>query len=376
MKAIAILCDYNLVKIERKFPLVIIDPPYGGILDKQWDKADQKQICLDYLKISKLLASEWLEDGGAAYIFGAMGKRGCRPFLMYQYLVESKVPELHLQSPICWKKRRAYGTRINYPFTREEIVYLTLGKRAKTFNPPYLDEKRTCSSFNPKYPALSEYLRRTNVWTDITEVFGNKREDAQKPIKLAKVMIETHTSKGDWVLDPCAGSGSTGEAAAELGRNCVLVERDVKTFKRMVKFLRSKGIKVEIQDQREKPKTEKPKSVVKTEEIENAPLGIFRKMYGKKIEPRIFERINTSGRVHGSEVRDFFIELARGRFAVDRDAEALLTELVEEGVLKHFDRPEPTVSQKAFIGLSYTNASYHNAGWAPGIKEHFYYCLA
>ena len=29
------------------------------------------------------------------------------------------------------------------------------------------------------------------------------------PIKLAKVMIETHTEPGEWILDPYAGSGST-----------------------------------------------------------------------------------------------------------------------------------------------------------------------
>lgn len=41
----------------------------------------------------------------------------------------------------------------------------------------------------------------------------------QKPIKVLKRLIEIFTDKGDVVIDPCAGSGSTLRAAAELGRD-------------------------------------------------------------------------------------------------------------------------------------------------------------
>ena len=37
-------------------------------------------------------------------------------------------------------------------------------------------------------------------------------------------MIETSSLPGEWVLDPFAGSGSTGVAAANLGRPCLLIE--------------------------------------------------------------------------------------------------------------------------------------------------------
>lgn len=42
---------------------------------------------------------------------------------------------------------------------------------------------------------------------------------AQKPVKLLKKLIETFTDEGDVVIDPCAGSGSTLRAAAELNRS-------------------------------------------------------------------------------------------------------------------------------------------------------------
>lgn len=46
-----------------------------------------------------------------------------------------------------------------------------------------------------------------------------KIHPTQKPVKLLKRLIEIFTDIGDTVIDPCAGSGSTLRAAAELGRN-------------------------------------------------------------------------------------------------------------------------------------------------------------
>lgn len=53
----------------------------------------------------------------------------------------------------------------------------------------------------------------------------------QKPIKVLKRLIELFTDYGDTVIDPCAGSGSTLRAAAELGRNAYGFEIDKKFYK-------------------------------------------------------------------------------------------------------------------------------------------------
>lgn len=46
-----------------------------------------------------------------------------------------------------------------------------------------------------------------------------KIHPTQKPVSLMKRLIQIYTDPGDVVIDPCAGSGSTLRAAAELGRN-------------------------------------------------------------------------------------------------------------------------------------------------------------
>jgi site-specific DNA-methyltransferase (adenine-specific) len=46
-----------------------------------------------------------------------------------------------------------------------------------------------------------------------------KIHPAQKPVKLIRKLVETFTDPGDVVIDPCFGSGTTGRACLETGRN-------------------------------------------------------------------------------------------------------------------------------------------------------------
>ena len=141
-----------------------------------------------------------------------------------------KETSLTLRNLITWKKRRAYGKKDDYLFVREEAAWLIKGDKPKIFNIPLLNEERGYMGFNKDYPAKSKYLRRGNVWTDINELFVNKVHIAQKPERLAEIMIETHTRKNDIVLDPFAGSGSTAFAAIKSGRKFILIEKNEKNF--------------------------------------------------------------------------------------------------------------------------------------------------
>lgn len=59
----------------------------------------------------------------------------------------------------------------------------------------------------------------------------------QKPLGLVEYLIRTYTNEGDTVLDPVAGSGTTGIAACNTGRNCVLCEKDDTFFLDMINRL-------------------------------------------------------------------------------------------------------------------------------------------
>jgi site-specific DNA-methyltransferase (adenine-specific) len=48
----------------------------------------------------------------------------------------------------------------------------------------------------------------------------------QKPVDLCEYLIKTYTNEGEMVLDNCAGSGTTGIACLNTGRNCILIEKE------------------------------------------------------------------------------------------------------------------------------------------------------
>lgn len=61
-----------------------------------------------------------------------------------------------------------------------------------------------------------------------------KIHPAQKPVAVLKELIETLTDPGDVVIDPCFGSGSTGRAAIETGRNFYGFEINKEFYRRAV----------------------------------------------------------------------------------------------------------------------------------------------
>jgi site-specific DNA-methyltransferase (adenine-specific) len=68
----------------------------------------------------------------------------------------------------------------------------------------------------PKFNNNGQMIFNCFDWT--RELGAEKVHPTQKPIPLLERLIEIFTDKGDVVIDPCAGSGSTLRAAANLGR--------------------------------------------------------------------------------------------------------------------------------------------------------------
>jgi hypothetical protein len=52
----------------------------------------------------------------------------------------------------------------------------------------------------------------------------------QKPVALYEYLIRTYTNEGDTVMDFCMGSGTTGVACVNTGRNFIGIERDAEYF--------------------------------------------------------------------------------------------------------------------------------------------------
>ena len=215
-------------------PLIINDPPYGKIVKAEWDGSWTMRQQWEMTAVIR----DVLVDGGTAYVWGGIGKYRNRIFFEWLANLERQYSDLQLWDMITWSKRRAYGTDRRYLFTREECAMIVKGSEPRTFNIPLLDEKRGYPGMNPKYPAKSEYKRRTNVWTDVSELFSGKIHDCEKPSRLAEIMIETSSNPGETVVDMFAGSGSTGVAASKMKRKCILIEKRVECAMHSIPELR------------------------------------------------------------------------------------------------------------------------------------------
>lgn len=81
----------------------------------------------------------------------------------------------------------------------------------------------------------------TDVWWHTIVPTNGKEKTGyptQKPLGILERIVKVHSEKGDTILDFFAGSGTTGEAAARLGRRFVLVDRSPDAIATMQRRLR------------------------------------------------------------------------------------------------------------------------------------------
>tara|TARA_R110002126_G_C10388139_1_gene494786 strand:- start:51 stop:1016 length:966 start_codon:yes stop_codon:yes gene_type:complete len=83
----------------------------------------------------------------------------------------------------------------------------------------------------------------TNLWGDIHSIAmggDDRKYPTQKPVKLLERLIEMSSDPGDIILDPMAGSGTTGVAARNLGRKAVLFEQNPEAVEIMANKFKQK----------------------------------------------------------------------------------------------------------------------------------------
>ena len=74
---------------------------------------------------------------------------------------------------------------------------------------------------------FTNYPRQTLEFTQTDK----KVHPTQKPVALMEYLIRTYTDEGETVLDNCMGSGTTGVACKNTGRNFIGIERDPEYFR-------------------------------------------------------------------------------------------------------------------------------------------------
>jgi len=77
----------------------------------------------------------------------------------------------------------------------------------------------------------------TNVWSDIDFYHEKRIHPTQKPESLIGRIVQSCSNKGDMVLDPFSGSGTTAVVCQGLGRNFICFEKDEDYHKKSLERL-------------------------------------------------------------------------------------------------------------------------------------------
>lgn len=209
---------------DESVDLVLVDPPYRmgyrpftnsvkkykrriEMWDNQWKTInDYVAWCRQWVSssISKM------KDGASILIFGSWHN------IMHLKVMMDELAELKFHNFITWflpnampifmaKKMGVYAHSCQY------ILYYAKG-RTKYFNYERLKEKNN----GKQHRDLLVYKNRSNK-----EAVGHP---TQKPYDLIKDLVMNHCPPGGLVIDFFAGSGTTGVAARDTGRNYILGE--------------------------------------------------------------------------------------------------------------------------------------------------------
>ena len=109
--------------------------------------------------------------------------------------------------------------------------------RTKVYNPqktpgkPYKSTEAPCSHYNANTFVTNNTTGDRHPLS--VQFFKNDTEahhPTQKPVALCEWLVKTYTNPGQTVLDHTMGSGSTGVACVNTGRQFIGIERDAAIF--------------------------------------------------------------------------------------------------------------------------------------------------
>ena len=231
------ILDGDCVEAMRKLPdscidLVFADPPYnlqlGGDLNRpdgshvdavtdDWDRFDSFGAYDRFTRDWLVEARRVLKPDGALWVIGSYHNI---------YRVGAILQDLGfwILNDVVWRKTNPMpnfrGTR--FTNAHETLIWASQGEKAK-----YHFNYRAMKTLNDELQMRSDWTFPICGGAErLKNEAGHKAHPTQKPEALLyRVMLAT-TEKGDVVLDPFFGTGTTGAIAKRLGRDWIGCERE------------------------------------------------------------------------------------------------------------------------------------------------------
>ena len=215
--------------------LLILDSPYN-LSRKFGTRAFRKQPIEEYtLWLEKVVLAflPVLKPNATVYI--------CGDWLTSISIFEIANRHLFVRNRITWEREKGRGAKQNWKNNSEDIWFCTVGQEFTFHVEDVRHRRRVIAPYRNKAGLPKDWQESaegnyrdtfpSNLWTDISIPFWSMPENTdhptQKSEKLLAKLILASSAKGDLVLDPFAGSGSTCVAAQKLGRRFLGIEREM-----------------------------------------------------------------------------------------------------------------------------------------------------
>ena len=216
---------------EQSIDMVITSPPYDNL-------RDYKGYSFDFENIAKQLFRVVKVGGVIVWIVSDATINGSETGTSFRQALFFKEIGFNIHDTMIWKKDSCSFPESNRYYPNFEYMFVFSKGSPKTFN-PLKDRKNkyagnqihgtfrnkdgttTYRSETWKNTICGEYGIRFNVWDQPSEKNNKTGHPAVFPLKLVKDHIYTWTNKGDVVMDPFMGSGTTGIACKEMDREFI-----------------------------------------------------------------------------------------------------------------------------------------------------------
>ena len=208
--------------------MILADPPYGTTACK-WDSVIDLPSMWEQLK-------RIVKPNGAIVLFGAEPfSSALRMSNIKNYKYDWKWEKSKATLFTLAKKRPMKSDEDIIIFYEKQTTYnpqMTIGKPYKGRN-NIKNHKELKGEWIIKQGNRSDNkgfrYPRTNLKIPNENKIG--QHPTQKPVALMEYLIKTYTNEGETVLDFVMGSGTTGVACKNLGRNFIGIEKDETYFK-------------------------------------------------------------------------------------------------------------------------------------------------
>ena len=219
---------------ENSIDMIFSDPPYflsnGGfsvqngkmvsVNKGKWDKSNGFENDFKFTKEWILKCKKVLKENGTLWISGTQ-----HIIYLVGYILQKN--GFVILNDISWFKPNGPPHLACRYFTHshETILWAKKSKKAKhTFNYELMKQWDKSNDI-----IKNKGTQMRSVWSipltpKIEKTFG--KHPTQKPEELLRRIILSSTNKGDLILDPFCGSGTTGKVAVEFQRNFIGIEID------------------------------------------------------------------------------------------------------------------------------------------------------